>query len=127
MTQQESGMNLQNKLQIAASNLERTQIFQKGDLKRGGENMHFSASEASEKMIMGLFSSASDICNLYGICDSLGKINKVDLESRRDSASIVLTPRVSDTASLSRANAADNFLKYAGNCREESHSTSITF
>ena len=56
--------------------------------------MHFSASEASEKVIMHLISSANDRCVLYGICDHLGKRNKDELESRQDSASIVHTPRV---------------------------------
>ena len=33
---------------------------------------------------------------LYGTCVYIGKIKKDDLESRQDSASIVLTPRVSE-------------------------------
>ena len=81
---------------------------EKGELKRDGANMHFTASEASKKMLMDLISSANDICILYGICDYLGKTKMDDFESRPDSASIVLTPRVSETASLSRASAADN-------------------
>ena len=88
--------------------LKRCRNFQKGELKRGGENMHFNAGYVSEKMIMELISSPDDICILHGICDYLGKISKDDLESRQDSASIVLTPRVSETASLSRASAVDN-------------------
>ena len=60
-------------------------------------------------MIMDLSSSANHICTLYGICDYLGQINKDDLESRQASASIVrLARRVSETASPSRASAADN-------------------
>ena len=50
--------------------------------------------------------TANDTCTLCGICDYLGKIKQDDLESRQDSASIVLTPRVSETASLSRASVA---------------------
>ena len=31
--------------------------------------------------MMDLISSATDICILYGVCDFLGKINKIDFES----------------------------------------------
>ena len=65
----------------------------KGEVQRDGKNMHFNAGAASQKMMMELISSASDICMIYGICDCLGKI-------KQDSASIFLTPRVSETASL---------------------------
>ena len=84
----------------------------KRELKWDGANMHFNASEASKKMIMELISSANDICILYGICNYLGKRQTDDLESRQDSTSIVLTPRVSETASLSRASAAGNLSDY---------------
>ena len=50
---------------------------------------------------------------LNGICDNLGKIDKDDLESRRDTTSIGLTPSVSETITLSRPFAADNFPCYA--------------
>ena len=62
---------------------------------------------------MDLISSATDICILHGICDYFGKIIEIDLESRRRTASVLLTPRVSETASLSRASAADNPSNYA--------------
>ena len=42
----------------------------------------------------------------------LGKRQTDDLESRQDSTSIVLSPRVSETASLSRASAAGNLSDY---------------
>ena len=61
------------------------------------------------KMMMDLISSPSDICIVFGICDYLGKINEIDIESRRNNASVVLTPRVSETATLSRLHAADKF------------------
>ena len=70
--------------------------------------MHFSASDTSKKMIMDLVSSANDICVRYGSCEYLGKVSKDDLESRQTSASVVLTPGVSETARPSRASAADN-------------------
>ena len=43
------------------------------------------------------------------ICDYLGKIKKDELESRQDSPSVVLTPRVSETVTLSQPHAAGNF------------------
>ena len=58
--------------------LKRCTHFRKGELKRGGEIMHFDASGLSFKMMMDLISSANDICILEGICDYLGKINKDD-------------------------------------------------
>ena len=64
-------------------------------------------------MIMDLISAANDICILSGICDYLGKISKDDLESRENTASVVLTPGVSENASLSRASAGDNLSNYA--------------
>ena len=87
--------------------------FRQGELKKGGENMHFDASDPSIKMMMAFISSANDICMLQGICDYLGKRKQDDLESRKDSASIVLVPRVSETASLSRASVVDNLTDYA--------------
>ena len=60
--------------------------------------MHFSASDSSVKMMMmDLISSANDFCIVFGICDHLGKINEIDFESRRNKASVVLAPRVSET------------------------------
>ena len=75
--------------------------------------MHLKAGSVSQKMVMDLTSSAHDICVLYGMCDYLGKIKEDDPESRQDSASIVLIPRVSATASMSRASVADDFSDHA--------------
>ena len=55
--------------------------FQKGKLKRGGENMHFSASDPSVNMMMDLIFSANEFRNVFGVCDYLGKINEMDFES----------------------------------------------
>ena len=64
-------------------------------------------------MIMDLISAANDICILGGICDYLEKISTDDLESRKNTTSVVLTPGVSENASLSRASAGDNHSNYA--------------
>ena len=53
--------------------------FQKGALKRSSENMHLSASDSSENMMMDLISSANDFCIVFGICDYLGTVNEIDL------------------------------------------------
>ena len=53
--------------------------------------MHFNAESVSQKMIFELISSVNDICMHYGLCDYLGKLKQDDLDSRQDSASIVLT------------------------------------
>ena len=42
------------------------------------------------KMMMGLISSAKDICMVFGICDDLGKINEFDIERQRYTASCLL-------------------------------------
>ena len=91
--------------------------FRKGEPKRGGENMHFIVSEACS-MMMAHISSASGFFFVFGICDYLGKINEIDLESRRNTASVVLTPRFSETASPSRASVADNLADYAWVAKE---------
>ena len=57
----------------------------------------------------------------------LGKINGIDLESRHDTASVVLTPRVSETVTLSRLYAADKFLKLCSDGGGKPLSKSITF
>ena len=62
---------------------------------------------------MDFIRPADDICLIHGTCDILGKMKKDDQESRQDLASIVPTSRVSETASLSRASAADNLSDYA--------------
>ena len=49
----------------------------------------------------------------FGICDYLGKINEIDLAGRRNTDSAVLTPRISETITLSRPCAPDNFSSYA--------------
>ena len=40
-------------------------------------------------------------------CDQLGKMNEIDTESRQNTASVVLSPRISDTVTLSRLLAAN--------------------
>ena len=47
--------------------------------------------------------------SLRNMCDCLGKKGKDDVECRQNTASVVLTPRVSETVSPSRASAAHNF------------------
>ena len=49
----------------------------------------FNADDSSVTMVMDLISSANDICIAFGICDYLGKFNEIDVESRRNSASVV--------------------------------------
>ena len=83
--------------------------FQRGELKKGGANMRFDADDSSVKMMMDLISSANDFSIIFGICDYLGKIDEIDLESQRNTASVVLTPRVSETVTLSRPRGADKF------------------
>ena len=61
------------------------------------------------KMMMHLISSANDCCIVFKICDYLGQMHEIVFESRRNTASVVLTPRVSETATQSRPHAADNF------------------
>ena len=52
--------------------------------ERRGKNMHFSASEFFEReVVLDLISWANDFCDVFGICDCLGKINEIDLESRQ--------------------------------------------
>ena len=88
--------------------------FQKGKLKRGGENMHFSTSDPSFKIMM-----VDDFCVVFWICDNLGQINEIDFESRQNTAAVVLTPRVSETVTLSRRYAADNFSSCASTAEGE--------
>ena len=71
--------------------LQRCTNFQKGELKKGGANMHFNADDLLVKMMMDLNSSANDFCIVFfGICDYLGKITETNLESQRHSASLFL-------------------------------------
>ena len=63
-------------------------------------------------MIMDLIRSANDIRLVFVICVYLGKINEIDIESRRNTTPVVLTPRISETVALSRPCAADNFSSY---------------
>ena len=56
-------------------------------MKKGVEKMHFNADDSSVLMMMDLISSANDFCIVVGIC-----------ESRRNTASVVLPPRVSRTS-----------------------------
>ena len=89
--------------------LKRCIDFHAGELERGGENMHFSAGDSSVRTMTDLISSANDFCVVFRISDGLLKIHEIDFESRPNTASIVLTPRVSETVTLSRPYAADNF------------------
>ena len=59
---------------------------------------------------MDLISSASDFCIVFGICDYLGENNEIDLESRRNTASVVISPRVSENVTQPRPqpHAAEN-------------------
>ena len=80
------------------------ELAQKRPILEGCRN--FSKEELKRRIritIMDLISSANDMCMLYGFSDYHGKIKQDNVQSRQDSASIVLTPRVSETASLCRA------------------------
>ena len=72
-----------------------------------------SFSEKDDDNILHIIISAESCpiaaCNVFGICDCLGKVNEIDLESRRNTDSVVLTPRVSENVTQSRLYAADNF------------------
>ena len=89
--------------------------FQRGELKKGGANMHFHADDSSVKIMMDLISSASDICIVFGIYDYLRKVNEIDLESQRNTASFVLTPRVSENLIQHRPRpyAAEKFFNWS--------------
>ena len=65
-------------------------------------------SRTSTKMKMELIGSANDTCTLYGISHLERK--EGNFERRHDSASVVLSPRVSEPASSSRAFVTDNLL-----------------
>ena len=71
--------------------------------------MHFHANDSSETMTMYLVSSAYDICIVFGMCDCLQKINEINIESQRNTASAVLIPRVSENHSLPRQGATETF------------------
>ena len=92
--------------------------FHAGELERGGENMHFSAGDSSARTMTDLTSSANDFCIVFRIYDCLRKIHEIDFESRPNTAAIVLTPRVSETVTLSRPCAADNFSSCASVAEE---------
>ena len=74
--------------------------IRKGELKRG-------ASDPSVKMMMDFTSPASDFWIVFGICVCSGKTNEIDLENRRNTASAVVTPRVSENVAQSRPYAAE--------------------
>ena len=75
--QKENGMNWQKKLRRCTLCIN----FKNGELKKRGANMHFNADNSHVKMMMDRISSANDFCIVFGICDYLGKINEIDLES----------------------------------------------
>ena len=64
--------------------------------------MHFNADDSSVRMMRDLISSANDFCIVFGICDYLGKIVEINLESRRNTVSVVLTPSVSENVTPPR-------------------------
>ena len=106
MTQKENCMNWQSMLRNCISyrsihSWRGCLDFQKGEMKKGVANMHVNADDSSVTMVMDLISSANDICIAFGICDYLGKFNEIDNESRRNSASVVLTPRLGERHSAS--------------------------
>ena len=78
-------------------------------------------------MMMDLISSAKDICIVFGICDHLGKINKDDLESRQNTTSVFLTPRIPETVNLSRPYAAENFSSYVCTAEESVPARTLSF
>ena len=63
---------------------------------------HLSVSDLTVKMLTDLISSASDSRIVFGICGYLVKISEIGLDSRRNTTSVVLTPTVSESATLSR-------------------------
>ena len=86
--------------------------------------MHFDASDESIKMMMDLISSVNDICIEFGICDHLRKITYIDLERQRNTASVVLTPRILETLNLLRQHVAETFSSYA--CKAEANLSART-
>ena len=64
--------------------------------------MHLNTNDSSVKLMMDLISSANDICIVFRICDYLGKIDVIDLESQRNTASVVLPSRVSENLTQPR-------------------------
>ena len=93
----------------AASILERMYQFRERRSEERWWTMHFTVSGSSMKMMMNPIISANDFRIVLGICDHLGKITGTDLGSRQNTASVVLTPGVSETVALCRPCAADNF------------------
>ena len=104
MTQKENGMNWKNKV-LDVNLVQKHPIlkgcinFRKGELKKGG-------GDSAVTMMMDFTSSANDFCIVFGMC--LFWFWKIDLESRRNTASVVLTPRVSKKVIRSRLYAAGN-------------------
>ena len=94
MTQKENCMNWQSKLRNCISyrsihSWGGCLDFQTRELKKRGANMHFNADDSSVTMMMDLISPANDLRIVFGICDYLGKFSEIDVESRRNSASVV--------------------------------------
>ena len=42
--------------------------FQRGELKKGGPNMHVTKSMTSQQMMVELIGAATVICTLHGVC-----------------------------------------------------------
>ena len=108
-TKKENEMNWQNKHPILKGCIN----FRKGKLKKVCQNIHFDASDPSIKVMMDFTSSANDMYIVFRICDCLGNFQEIDLGSRRNTASVVLTPRISVTINLSGRYAANNFSCFA--------------
>ena len=70
-------------------------------MKKVGQKMHLDASDPSVKMMMDFTSSANDMCIVFRICDHLRNFDEIDRGSRRNTASVLLTPRISETQSVS--------------------------
>ena len=82
-------------------------------MKRGGAHLHFHADDSSVHMMMDPISSANDICVVFGTCDYLYKMNEIDLQSQRNTASIVLIGRVSEDLTQPRPCVAENVSREA--------------
>ena len=112
-------MNWQNKDPILKGCIN----FQKEILKKVCQNMHFDASDPSTQMTTDFTSSASDM-RIVIISEFF---NEIDLGSRRNTASVVLTTRISVTINLSRRYAADNFSSFASAAERTGYADSQRF
>ena len=86
--------------------------------------MRIDAMDEPLEMMMDLISAANDISILFGICDYLGKIHEIDVESQRNTASVVLPPRTPRSVSTVRSR---KFRKLCFYSRGERLSKNIVF